>query len=59
MIEHFFTCPACLQEISILVDPSIRQQQYIEDCEVCCRPLQIHLVIQNGEIIEMNAQLAQ
>lgn len=25
----------------MLVDPTIRSQAYIEDCEVCCNPIQI------------------
>lgn len=40
-IEHFFTCPYCWQEISFLLDLSVDEQRYIEDCEVCCRPIQV------------------
>ena len=39
--EHFFTCPYCWQEISFVIDLSAGEQSYIEDCEVCCRPIQI------------------
>ena len=41
MGEHFFQCPYCWEEISMLLEPSNQEQQYIEDCEVCCRPIQI------------------
>lgn len=41
MEEHFFQCPYCWEEISMLLEPTDREQQYIEDCEVCCRPIQI------------------
>ena len=41
MEEHFFQCPYCWEEISMLLEPSNLEQQYIEDCEVCCRPIQI------------------
>ncbi|MDO7575536.1 MAG: CPXCG motif-containing cysteine-rich protein [Flavobacteriaceae bacterium] len=41
MEEHFFQCPYCWEEISMLLEPSNQEQQYIEDCEVCCRPIQI------------------
>ncbi len=40
-IEHFFTCPYCWEEISFVLDLSAGEQSYIEDCEVCCRPIQI------------------
>jgi hypothetical protein len=41
------------------IDPSISKQQYIEDCEVCCNPLQIHVEVIQGEINQFYAQLAQ
>ena len=37
--EYAFTCPYCGAEISMLLDTSLRRQQYVEDCEVCCRPM--------------------
>ena len=39
--EEFFYCPHCAQRISVLVDLSVPEQKYIEDCEICCRPMQI------------------
>ncbi len=36
-------CPYCAEPIDIVVDTSMGQQQYIEDCSVCCRP--IHLAV--------------
>ncbi|WP_347174341.1 CPXCG motif-containing cysteine-rich protein [Polaribacter uvawellassae] len=41
MIEHFFQCPYCWENISMLLDSSVTQQTYVEDCEVCCNPIQI------------------
>ena len=41
MEEIFFQCPYCWEEISMLFDTSIKNQLYIEDCEVCCNPIQI------------------
>ncbi|MDX1587654.1 MAG: CPXCG motif-containing cysteine-rich protein [Oleiphilaceae bacterium] len=32
-------CPYCWESIEVLVDPSVEQQAYIEDCSVCCRPI--------------------
>ncbi|MBT5323479.1 MAG: CPXCG motif-containing cysteine-rich protein, partial [Campylobacteraceae bacterium] len=36
MIEHFFTCPYCWERISMLLDPDMSGEEYVEDCEVCC-----------------------
>ena len=44
MEEHFFQCPYCWEEISMLLEPSSTEQQYIEDCEVCCRPRGIEFI---------------
>lgn len=34
-------CPYCGESIEILLDASVPDQQYIEDCSVCCRPINI------------------
>jgi hypothetical protein len=39
--EAFEYCPYCGERISVLIDNSEESQQYIEDCEVCCRPITI------------------
>ena len=59
MFEHHFQCPYCWEDISMLLDPSVRQQTYVEDCEVCCNPLQIQLEIEEGEIVYFEANPAQ
>jgi transcription elongation factor Elf1 len=41
MKEHFFQCPYCWEEISMLIDVSQSTQKYIEDCEICCNPIEI------------------
>ncbi|MCC5850959.1 MAG: CPXCG motif-containing cysteine-rich protein [Verrucomicrobia bacterium] len=37
------TCPYCWQPLEISFDPSVPEQSYVEDCEVCCRPMLIDL----------------
>jgi hypothetical protein len=32
-------CPFCWEVIEITVDCSVMSQEYVEDCEVCCRPI--------------------
>ncbi|MBY4677937.1 CPXCG motif-containing cysteine-rich protein [Marinobacterium arenosum] len=32
-------CPCCGQSISVLVDCTESDQQYVEDCQVCCAPM--------------------
>jgi hypothetical protein len=39
--ECDITCPYCGEALSILLDGSVVEQHYIEDCQVCCRPINI------------------
>jgi len=34
-------CPYCGEPNELLVDTSIEEQAYVEDCEVCCRPMMV------------------
>ena len=34
-------CPYCGEIIELGVDCSISKQEYIEDCRICCRPIQV------------------
>ena len=56
--EHFFICPCCLAEISMLLDPSVDEQLVIEDCEVCCRPLEISFRFESFELARFSATRA-
>ena len=49
-IEYYFTCPYCGAPISFLLDLTFHQQQYIEDCEVCCNPIEISFVVKDSTI---------
>ena len=39
LIEKYIECPYCGETINILFDSSDLDQQYIEDCQVCCKPI--------------------
>jgi hypothetical protein len=49
-MEHFFTCPYCWEQISMILDNSEGESEYIEDCEVCCRPIELIFKF-SGEIL--------
>lgn len=54
MEEHFFQCPYCWEQISMLLDSSIKSQTYVEDCEVCCNPIQLKVVFEENTLIKLN-----
>ncbi|QEY17036.1 CPXCG motif-containing cysteine-rich protein [Cellvibrio sp. KY-GH-1] len=43
--ECCLDCPYCGEPISVLVDCSIDQQTYVEDCQVCCRPIVLQVAV--------------
>ena len=50
--EQSVGCPYCGETISVLVDESLPEQNYIEDCEVCCRPIVFHVMVDmDGEVL--------
>ena len=42
-------CPYCGESIEILVDDSAGAQRYIEDCQVCCRPIAIAVSVEDDQ----------
>lgn len=54
--EYFFMCPHCWQSISFILDLSVHDQEYIEDCEVCCNPIEVEIQVQEGEITGFDAR---
>ena len=59
MLEHFFQCPHCWEPVSVLVDTSVPSQTYVEDCEVCCNPIEFSVRCNPGEITAFQAQPLQ
>jgi len=49
---HDLTCPYCGEDIQMVIDFSVASQEYIEDCQVCCRPINLVINI-DDEIIDI------
>ena len=44
-------CPYCGETIELIIDDSVDQQQYVEDCSVCCRPIEVQVtLLAEGEL---------
>ena len=56
MEEYFYTCPYCFANVSVLVDVSVKSQQYIEDCERCCNPTEFTIEVEDGEVAAFSAE---
>lgn len=43
-------CPYCGEPQDIDVDCSISEQSYVEDCQICCQPMNVSITVdENGE----------
>ena len=45
-------CPYCGEPIDVMVDTSVSEQKYIEDCSVCCRPIELDVLVE-GDVISL------
>ena len=52
------TCPYCWESIEITLDLSVDEQQQVEDCSVCCRPIVIRYRASDGalEALDITAE---
>ena len=48
-------CPYCGETITVLVDGSAGNQHYIEDCQVCCRPIEIAVAVDLDGCVRLTA----
>ena len=49
-------CPYCWEMIEVIIDDCGEDQQYVEDCQVCCQPIQISYNSANGELLEISIE---
>ncbi len=56
MDAHVIQCPCCGEQIEVLVDYSIRRQEYVEDCQVCCKPMRLSIKINDERGAEIDAR---
>ena len=57
LIETTVQCPYCWEEFNLLVDASVESQEYVEDCEVCCRPIDFVIEVDEQDQVVIQARL--
>jgi hypothetical protein len=43
-------CPYCGENFEVRVDPSEEGQEMVQDCQVCCKPIELSVESQDGEV---------
>jgi cysteine-rich CPXCG protein len=60
MIEETIVhCPSCAEAVALAVDTSAGdEQEYVEDCAVCCRPMDVFVRCRPGELLSISISAA-
>jgi len=49
-------CPFCGQSSELAIDTSMASQRFTTDCEVCCRPFEVIVECEPGEVLSIDVQ---
>ena len=52
-VSESVPCPFCGQISELALDTSVPRQQFITDCEVCCRPFEVRVECELGAILSL------
>ena len=53
-VSETVNCPYCGQEFELVIDTSTESQQFTTDCEICCRPFEVRVECEPGEILSLD-----
>jgi hypothetical protein len=57
--ETIVNCPSCGEAVALDVDTSAGdEQEYVEDCAVCCRPMDVFVRCRPGELLSISISAA-
>jgi len=57
--EHSFDCPVCGATTSVMIDRADEDYHRVEDCNVCCNPIEIRYHLAGGKLEDFSAEPAQ
>jgi hypothetical protein len=43
----------------LVLDTSVKGQTFIEDCEVCCQPIQVRYAVEGDDVSEFEATVVE
>lgn len=49
-------CPYCGERIDVVVDAGDGDQDYVEDCQVCCRPIALQVRVDDDGVPSLRAR---
>jgi transcription elongation factor Elf1 len=59
VVERRISCPYCGEPTDIILDLSGGAQSYIEDCQICCQPMQLSFETEeDAELLDLRVDRA-
>ena len=52
-VAETIQCPFCGQSFETVIDTSVEFQRFTTDCEVCCRPFEVAVESEAGEVLSL------
>jgi hypothetical protein len=52
--DESIQCPYCGQSFEIAIDTSVPSQRFVTDCEICCRPMEVRVECEMGEVMSVD-----
>src|ERR1700722_864330 len=49
---HLIVCPYCGESFETPVDTSSGSARYVEDCQICCQPIEFSLQVDHAGILQ-------
>lgn len=53
VVEARISCPYCAQSMDLLLDLTGGGQSYVEDCQICCQPMEISFDVDGDELKDL------
>jgi hypothetical protein len=53
-VSENIQCPFCGQTFGLVIDTTAPFQRFTTDCEVCCRPFEVVVECEPGEILSLD-----
>jgi hypothetical protein len=52
-VSETIQCPFCGQTFELTIDTGVASQRFTTDCEICCRPFEVIVECEPGEVLSL------
>lgn len=58
VVDQTVTCPRCWEPHVVTIDLTDEARAFVDDCHVCCNPMQVRFEIVDGELVGIDVESA-